>query len=117
MIRFDSRYTTGRFTGTLFMANSIIRADLTTFSALDTFFLINDRFPILHGNRTLGADTLAGMCQTSHAGTGHLVTVLRAGITRRRNDLHQRGFVIFFINITLLQTLGQMAGMFTILRA
>ena len=117
MIRFDSRYTTGRFTGTLFMANSIIRADLTTFSALDTFFLINDRFPILHGNRTLGADTLAGMCQTSHAGTGHLVTVLRAGITRRRNDLHQRGFVIFFINITLFKSLCQMAGMLAVLRS
>ena len=117
MVRCNSSNTAGSLTGTLFMANSIIRADLTTFSALDTFFLINDRFPILHGNRTLGADTLAGMCQAPHAGAGHLITVLRAGITSRRNDLHQRGLIIFFINITLFQSLCQMSGMLTVLRA
>ena len=117
MVRCNSSNTAGSLTGTLFVTNRIIRADFTTFSALDTFFLINDRFPVLHGNRTLGADTLAGMCQTSHAGTGHLVTVLRAGIACRRNDLHQRGFIIFLINIALFQSLCQMSGMLTVLRA
>ena len=117
MIRFDSRYTTGCFTGTLFMTNCIIRADFTTFSALNAFLLINNRLAVFHRDCALRTDTLTGMRQTSHTGAGHLVTVLRAGIACRRNDLHQRGFIIFFINITLFQPLGQMSGMLTVLRA
>ena len=117
MVRCNSSNTAGSLTGTLFVTNRIIRADFTTLSALDAFFLINNRLAVFHRDRTLGTNTLAGMCQAPHAGAGHLITVLRAGITRRRNDLHQRGFVIFFINITLLQTLCQMAGMLAVLRA
>ena len=117
MVRCNSSNTAGSLTGTLFVTNRIIRADFTTLSALDAFFLINNRLAVFHRDRTLGTDTLAGMCQAPHAGAGHLITVLRAGITSRRNDLHQRGLIIFFINITLFQSLCQMSGMFAVLRA
>ena len=117
MVRCDGSNTAGSLTGTLFMTNCIIRADFTTLSALDAFLLINNRLAVFHRDRALGTDTLTGMRQTSHTGAGHLVTVLRAGIACRRNDLHQRGFIIFFINITLFQSLCQMSGMFAVLRA
>ena len=117
MVRCNSSNTAGSLTGTLFVTNCIIRADFTTLSALDAFLLINNRLAVFHRDRTLGTDTLAGMCQAPHAGAGHLITVLRAGITSRRNDLHQRGLIIFFINITLFQSLCQMSGMFAVLRA
>ena len=117
MVRCNGSNTAGSLTGTLFMTNCIIRADFTTFSALNAFLLINNRLAVFHRDRALGTDTLTGMRQTSHTGAGHLVTVLRAGIACRRNDLHQRGFIIFFINIALFKSLCQMSGMLAVLRA
>ena len=66
-VRCDGSNTTGSLTGTLFMTNCIIRADFTAFSALNAFLLINNRLAIFHRDRALGTDTLAGMCQASHA--------------------------------------------------
>ena len=67
MIRCDSSNTAGSLTGTLFVTNCIIRADFTAFSALNAFLLINNRLAVFHRDRALGTDTLAGMCQASHA--------------------------------------------------
>ena len=53
LITSDCLDTTGLFTWTDIVRDSIIRTGGFTFATLDTFVLINIRFSIFHGNRTL----------------------------------------------------------------
>ena len=116
LVRFDGIYAACRLAGTFLVTDGIVRTYLLTLSALDTFLLVDDGFPVLHGNRTARAHTLAGMRKAAHAGACHLVTVLGTGIARGRNYLHQRRLIILLVNITLLQPLCQVSRMLSVLR-
>ena len=98
------------------MADGIIWTDIFALSAFYAFFLINDGFAVDHGNRALGTDALAGMGHTAHAGACHLIMILRACVTRGRDNLHQRRLIVFLPDIALLQALGQVPGMLPVLR-
>ncbi len=99
------------------MTNGIIGTYIFTFSALDTFLLIDYGFAFYKADSSLGTYALTGVSQTTHAGIRHLIAILRTGVTCRGDNLHQRGLVIFLIDITLLQTLGQMPGLLTVFRS
>ena len=90
------------------MADGVVRADSLAFTAPDTFFRINMGLPVHHRDRFLGAYFLAGMSHTAPAFVRNHVTVHRTGIACRRDHLYQRRFIIFLIDITLVQPLGQM---------
>ena len=90
------------------MGNCIVRTDCLTFTTLNTLLLINNRFAILHGNGTSWTHLTTGMCHTAHTLVRNHITINRAGITCRWNDLHQRRLIILFINITFFQPLCQM---------
>ena len=90
------------------MGNGIVWTDSLTLSAFDTFLLINIGLPVYHRNGSSGTNLIAGMCHTPHTFVSHFISVDRTGIAGGRNDLHQRGFVIFFVNITLFQSLCHM---------
>jgi hypothetical protein len=98
------------------VTDGIVRANLFALAALDALVLIDDRLAVLEMDGAPGADFLAGMCHTAHAGIGNLIPVLGACVAGGRDDLHQRGLVIFLCNITLLQTFRQMSGTLTVLR-
>ena len=105
---FNGIYPTGRKAGPYLVGNCIVRADGFAFSALNAFVLINDGFAVLHGNSSPGAYFPAGMSHAAHAFIGHFITIFRTGIACGRNNLHQRRFIIFFIDIALRQSLCDM---------
>ena len=101
-ITFNSIDTTSSGTRTFFFCNGVVRTNTFTLSALDTFFLINHRFSFYYRNCSFGANFLTGMSYTSSAHIGNFIHFCFTGITGRRNYLHQRRLIIFFINITSL---------------
>ena len=90
------------------MADRVVRADSLAFTAPDTFFRINMGLPFTIETASLGAYLLAGMSHTAPAFVRNHVAVHRTGIACRRDHLYQRRFIIFLIDITLVQPLGQM---------
>ena len=88
-------YATCHRTRSLFFCNRIVRTDGLTFSTFNTFFFINIRPSIYHGNRTTRTYLLAGMCHAATALITHFVTTFLTSGTSRWNNLHQRRLIIF----------------------
>ena len=108
LITSDCLDTTGLFTWTDIVRDSIIRAGGFAFATLDTFVLINIRFSIFHGNRTLWTGLHTWMSDTAAAHIADNIFVWRTGCACRWNDLHKRRLVIFLIDVAGCQTVGQM---------
>ncbi len=90
------------------MGNCIIGTNRFTFSTFNAFFLINHRFSIFHGNSPSWTNFTTRMRNTSHTFICHLIFILRTCIAGRRNYLHQGRFIILFINVAFLKSLGYM---------
>ena len=104
----DRTHTAGCAAGSLLMGNCIVRTYRFTFTATNTFALINDRLAIYGADRPSRAYNLTRMCYTPHTTVCYTIFIFRAGITCRGNHLDHRRLVIFFVNIALLQPLCHM---------
>ena len=100
----DGLYAAGLFAWTDIVRDGIIRTYGFTFSAFDTFILINTGFAIDHGNGALGTGLHTWVSHTASAHVADNIFVGRAGRTGRRNYLHKGRFIIFFINIAGFQS-------------
>ena len=111
LVILDRTHAAGSRTWPYLMGYGIIRTYRLTLTAFDTLLRIDHRPAVLHGNRPAGTDLAAGMRHTAHTVIRHIITVLRAGITGRRNDLHQRRLIVLLVDIALLKPLRQMHGL------
>ena len=94
----------------------LVRASCLALAALDALVLVDDGFSrfSVHGDRALGTDRHAIARNTAAALIADFVLIFFASVACRRNDLHERRFVITVGNVARIQPVRDMGG--TILR-
>ena len=98
--------------GTRPVRDRFVRTGGFAFPAFDTFSLVDDRLSrlFIDGDRSLGADRHAIARNTAAALIADLIDVILALVARRRNDLHERRFIVFIRNIARIQPARDMDG-------
>ena len=106
----DGVHAAGRLTGALHVDDGVVGAGAGALAALDALFRVNVAFAVDEGDRTLGADLLAGGGQTVLAVLRHPVLVNRAGVAGIGNDIDERRLVILLGDGGGIHALGHQAA-------
>ena len=106
MVGFDGSGAACFGAGPLLVDDGVIRAGRDTPAALDARILVDDGVSGRHGDSLFGAYLDARMFQASLASIGDKDPVHRAGIASELDDVDERGFVVFFGDHALVDTLG-----------
>ena len=107
-VTFNGVDAAGFRAGAFLVGNSVVGTDSFTLSAADTFFLIDHRASVDDGNGALGANLRAGVSNAAPAHITDFVFIRFTGIAGRGDHLHQRGLIIFFIDIAGFNSRGNM---------
>ena len=98
-------------TGTFQMNDGIVGACLGALAAADAFVKVNVGTVVPERDGVLGADLLAGTCQTVLAIIADLVLVTGTGMAGIGDDVDQRGLIVLLCNGSSVHALGnQMAA-------